>query len=511
VEDRQDELIDDLLDRATEALRRAPTPQGPPPKAVARVLQEIPKLDVLRPTIPERLRKMKRIARIAAAASVLAFIGILITWLTIGGGSTNIAFAEVAKALDGLRSATYDISLETKGENGQTAATGTGKGFFLAPSYQRMEISVKLDKTEQMKRVTAAKTPGAKAAAEAVMNMPLMKQITIIDGQSATAIMLTPEMKMAVEMDMKKMRDEKKKLSKTAEDAPLDQFETVRRLVREGSAGTGEQTEKLGVKKIDGREAVGFRTRASVMTMTLWADPGTARPIRIEVGMETGAGVHMVMDNFHYDLDLDPSLFSLKPPPDYSSQTLTMTMPVEEDLPRTLRTIAEHNKGMFPAKLGMNEEVMKALMPASNPKSDAPMEAAMNAAMKKVAAKYGGKEKLRAKYGKDKKLPPEIMAELTAEVKKATLDQTRKLAQNDMKANMARQQKQMQGVAFYLMLKPENDPHYVGGGVKLGTPNRPILWYKPTGAENYRVVCADLSVKEMSADEVKKLPAAGAK
>ena len=56
------------------------------------------------------------------------------------------------------------------------------------------------------------------------------------------------------------------------------------------------------------------------------------------------------------------------------------------------------------------------------------------------------------------------------------------------------------------MLKPENDPHYVGGGVKLGTPDRPILWYKPTGSEKYRVIYADLSVKEVPAAEAPKAP-----
>ena len=104
--------------------------------------------------------------------------------------------------------------------------------------------------------------------------------------------------------------------------------------------------------------------------------------------------------------------------------------------------------------------------------------------MDKIAAKYGGKDKLEAKYGKE--LPPEIMAEV-------------------MKTVMPLMQKRMQGITFYTMLKPENDPHYVGGGVKLGTPDRPILWYKPTGAEKYRVIYADLSVKEMTPDECQEV------
>ena len=61
---------------------------------------------------------------------------------------------------------------------------------------------------------------------------------------------------------------------------------------------------------------------------------------------------------------------------------------------------------------------------------------------------------------------------------------------------------------FYGMLTPENDSHYVGGGVKLGTPDRPIFWYKPTGADKYRVIYADLSVKEAAPAEIKDFPKA---
>jgi hypothetical protein len=75
-----------------------------------------------------------------------------------------------------------------------------------------------------------------------------------------------------------------------------------------------------------------------------------------------------------------------------------------------------------------------------------------------------------------------------------------------------KQTKQLEpGVTFYATLKPENDAHYAGKGVKLGTPDRPIFWYKPTGSEKYRVIYADLSVKEASADEVKKFDEAMAK
>jgi hypothetical protein len=313
--------------------------------------------------------------------------------------------------------------------------------------------------------------------------------------------MLVPTAKLAVTIvDMEKMRGK----LKSAGTLP-DLFETVRRLVREGSSGTGEKAERLGKKEIDGRTAVGFRTRGEMGEMTLWADPETARPIRVEVSGEMFADVHLVMDHFQYDVALDPSLFSLEPPAGYSTQAMNVTMPVEEDLLRTLRTVAEHNKGRFPTKLGMNKEVMVAAMAVIKPEMDKLMnDDELEAKMDKLAAKYGGKDKLRAKYGKE--LPPAIKAELA----QAATPTPATMAEY-MKATVPLIQKELQGITFYTMLKPENDPHYIGGGVKLGTPDYPILWYKPTGTEKYRVIYADLSVKDMTPDDVKKLPEAKAK
>ena len=466
---------------------------------------------------------MKRIVKFAAAATILAALGILVSWIVLSDRSTNIAFARVADALDSLRSATYDVTSKSKGEDGQTGATATGKGFFLAPSHQRIEVSVDIGYDPAVKAAAeaarrmhkgdsaAAKAAGqaaAEAAAKAFSQMPKMKNvmITIADNQADKAVMLMPMAKLAIAMDMKKIKED---MRKSPQGAPPDLFEMVRRIVREGSSGPGEKAERLGKKEIDGRPAVGFRVQKAMCgmgDMTLWADTGTARPIRIEFTNEMLAGVQMVMSNFRYDVDLDPSMFSLEPPAGYSTQTMNMTMPVEDDLLRTLRTIAEHNKGLFPAKLVMNEEVMKAVMAGQQPVMDKATMEKMEAAANKVAEKYGGRDKLREKYGM--KLPPEIMAEIM----KAGMAVRQENMQGQMQKNMQEQmpviRKRTQGLQFYGMLKPENDPHYVGGGVKLGTPDRPILWYKPTGAEKYHVIYADLSVKEATADEVEKFPEA---
>jgi hypothetical protein len=44
--------------------------------------------------------------------------------------------------------------------------------------------------------------------------------------------------------------------------------------------------------------------------------------------------------------------------------------------------------------------------------------------------------------------------------------------------------------------------HYQGRGVDLGDAKIAVAWYKPKGAEFYRVIFGDLSVRELSSDEL---------
>jgi hypothetical protein len=190
---------------------------------------------------------------------------------------------------------------------------------------------------------------------------------------------------------------------------------------------------------------------------------------------------HGVMSNFRYDVELDPTLFSLEPPTGYTVQTQTVTMPAEDDLVNILHLIAEHNNGTFPSAIGQNKELMQAIQAVS-------MEEVGKFVKTPEAQKL--MKELQAKYGKDRDGFMKAWM-------KAMMPFNQKLTQ-----------KYMQGMMFYNMLTSANDSHYVGGGVKLGTPNRPIFWYKPTGADKYRVIYADLSVKEVVPAETKNFPKA---
>ena len=76
---------------------------------------------------------------------------------------------------------------------------------------------------------------------------------------------------------------------------------------------------------------------------------------------------------------------------------------------------------------------------------------------------------------------------------------------NDKEIDKNTKQTIQNGTAFYLQMKPENDWHYAGKGVKLGTADKAICWWKPDGAEKYRVVYGDLKIRDVSPEELSKL------
>jgi outer membrane lipoprotein-sorting protein len=426
VEDRQNRANDDLLDRATDALRHVAVPAGPPLEAVRRALDAGLEVHVVPLSAQKRSRgiggRVRRLVRIAVAASILVAAGAFVSWV-VSEGSSNIAFANVAYVLEHLQTATFDVTMQMSGQD--KSVTMRAKGSFLAPSRQRIEAARKSDRYGDM--------------------------VIIADYETGKGIVLLPTPRMAVIIDSAKIKDQ-------INNPMACVFEMMRCLVREGRSGAGKVT-SVGKREIDGNMAIGFFAQCSMGDMTLWADPRTARPILIELNMPA-MKVHGVLRDFCYDAKLDPSLFSLEPPPGYLTEKMDVAVPREDGLIETLRAVAEQRKGLFPAKLGMDREVMDALEAIAGPDIGA------------IAA--SGDEQ-------------------AAEIVLSTLPL---------------EQKYMQGILFYMSLRPENEAHYAGEGVKLGTANRPIFWYKPTGAKCFHVIYADLKVKEMSAAEVKALPPA---
>jgi len=70
-------------------------------------------------------------------------------------------------------------------------------------------------------------------------------------------------------------------------------------------------------------------------------------------------------------------------------------------------------------------------------------------------------------------------------------------AQAKLQRRLVNSQVKIQGgLKFAVSLPPEADSHYAGKRVSLGAVDTPIFWYRPKDSEKYRVIYADLSVRD---------------
>jgi hypothetical protein len=218
----------------------------------------------------------------------------------------------------------------------------------------------------------------------------------------------------------------------------------------------------LEEREMDGRTVRGFRLTEGGMNQTFWIDVKTGYPIRMEGKFPNAPGVNAVMTDFQFDVELDDSLFDLTPPEGYTPMNIQIDaseLPKEENLVEVLRSWATLNKEFsFPPSLNPTE-FMKNLMN-----------------LKKAGMLI------------------EIEEEQT---KEEELKQTMSMTKGHM---------------FVMQMKPENDFHYAGDGVKFGDAETPICWWKPDSPEGvvvipetYRVIYGDLSIKDVSANELPEM------
>ncbi|WP_165226083.1 LolA family protein [Aquisphaera insulae] len=117
-------------------------------------------------------------------------------------------------------------------------------------------------------------------------------------------------------------------------------------------------------REVAGKPALGFVVKVNGQEGTVWVDPETKLPVRIEMEWKDGGKRWVqVMSDFVFDRPLDPALFTMTPPEGFTVETLGVAElspePAEEDLAApTLTPLV----GIGPARFGMTEEqVVKAL------------------------------------------------------------------------------------------------------------------------------------------------------
>ena len=275
-------------------------------------------------------------------------------------------------------------------------------------------------------------------------------EITIWEGGHTKEIMLQPAEKRVTVRNFTKPKDK----SANREES-RDLVAGFRSLLLDARDKPGVQRESLGEKEIDGRRVVGFRLSGCGLAgcppdsvMILWGDPKSGLPVRVETTMAMAPNVKVTMSDFAFNVEMDESLFSIEPPAGYEviQGPLIDASPAEEkDLVETFRDYSQWSGGPFPALL------------------DSVSLSAMATRLKWTSLYRENPQEAQAKQ------------------------------QQKLDAAMAKLQR---GLWFTQRLPKEADSHYSGKGVSLGAADKPIFWYRPKDAKKYRVIYADLSVRD---------------
>ena len=209
----------------------------------------------------------------------------------------------------------------------------------------------------------------------------------------------------------------------------------------------GEPVEKLGQRDIDGRQAVGFTVRGHNEEVTIWADPKTAASIRIEIRY---GPTRYILKNIEFDVPVDESLLSMDVPAGYvlTEKEIDLSQFSERDFVITLRIMVQHYyNGIFPDSLGVEDF--------------------MNFVGHIQEATY------------ESKMSDEEQVQLGMHF--------------------------APGFLFFQQLGPSGiEWHYAGSGVKLGEADKPVFWYQPRDSKTYRVIYGDMSVKDVSPQDLPK-------
>ena len=211
--------------------------------------------------------------------------------------------------------------------------------------------------------------------------------------------------------------------------------------------------EVLGERQIDGRTVQGFRVTEEGMTNTVWIDPKTRELVEVEMAFDNAPGMNGRMTDFRFDAELSDDLFSIAPPDGYTRLNLQVDggEASENDLIEYLRLWSSWTTdGTFP--------------PTLNP-----------AELAKVSMEL-------VKAGKFRPAQPSNGQE---DLLKHTMKMTR-------------------GMMFVLKLPAESNWRYAGEKVKYGDAQTPIFWYQPSGSATSRVIYGDLSVKDVTPENLPK-------
>jgi outer membrane lipoprotein-sorting protein len=310
---------DDLLQRAEDALRDRPLPDGPSDAILAKVLSALEDIPGQPPaSLPEsnplpRKRTMIVLLKVAAAV-VLATGGI--SYFAPPPAGPMAAFAQAAVRLREAETLSYKMTMNLP----EQKMPMTMKCIFRSPSLARAEV------------------PGG--------------VVTILDVSQGKTLVLQPASKSALLLEGKTPLGPGGKNKKPG----LDFIDHLRTLEKDEGVAVGERT-------IDGVKTRGFKVKKPDVEMTYWIDPKTGIPALVETQTNLlGKEYRGTLSDFAINPPLDDALFSLKPPEGYTLQKADADflgdleddkkfLNLEDAAIQLLKRYAEKSGGKFPAKI----------------------------------------------------------------------------------------------------------------------------------------------------------------
>lgn len=264
-----------------------------------------------------------------------------------------------------------------------------------------------------------------------------MDTILILDLDNARMLSLDPKSKGAMYIDIKGSLQEGTK----------NYIRLIRDIVNDIEKHPDWPVQELGQREIGGQKAVGFQARGQNEEITIWANPDTAKPVRIELLV---GQMYTITKNIEFDIPVDESLISMAPPAGYTlaGMEYNMSQFTEQDFVESLRIWAEILRdGSFPETLTAEG------------------------------------------YLKVTSLFTEKLGQLNLSQEEGTR----------IGMTFGR------GMLFFQQFSiGRSDWHYAGNGVRLGDAEKAIFWYRPKGSQTYRVIYGDLHVEDAAADQLPK-------
>jgi outer membrane lipoprotein-sorting protein len=230
---------------------------------------------------------------------------------------------------------------------------------------------------------------------------------------------------------------------KTGSQGPFASIEAMKNL-------PAKADEHLDPKEIDGIVCSGYRVKQGDLTTTVWLDVKTGDLVQVEQKYASAPGMNRIIKNIKFDVELDDSLFILTPPAGYKSMGVEMkaddALQTEETFVTWLRWWANGNT--------------------------------------------------------DETFPPMVAG---TELAKVCMDMAKQGKLKGSAWDKVDPSKMFNAMLFVAKLpKEESKWRYAGNGVKINTPETPIFWYRPAGSQMYRVIYADLTIREMAEDQLPK-------